>query len=143
MIETHWETSLSKSRHSSKPKKSAFRPEPGEEEAAATAAQNAEEASSSDDDSDSDEEDEEAQAAKKAKREARRAAAKEKAAAAKKAGKGGEGKVVGDAVEKAAAVADAGPISGAGIRKIRMGQFQDTGRCKGFVLLRFLHLLSS
>lgn len=101
LIEEHWQTSLSSSRHSSKPKKSAFRPEPTEE-----------------------------------------------AEEAKKPAAGENDDDEGDQKEKVEVVGKDGvvtqvEISGAGLRKIRMGQFQDTGRCKGYVYVPGRLLLST
>ncbi|KAL7416185.1 hypothetical protein BDY24DRAFT_413086 [Mrakia frigida] len=100
LIEEHWQTSLSSSKHSSKQKKSVFRPEPvegGDEKKPAAVVAEGEDA-------------EEGQEGEK----------KEKVEVV-----GKDGKV--EEVE----------VSGAGLRKIRMGQFQDTGRCKGFAFLDF------
>jgi len=95
LIEEHWQTSLSSSKHSSKQKKSVFRPEPvegGEEKKPAAVVAEGEDAV-----------EEEEEGEKKEKVEV----------------VGKDGKV--EEIE----------VSGAGLRKIRMGQFQDTGRCKG------------
>lgn len=91
LIEEHWQTSLSSSKHSSKQRKSVFRPEPvveGEDKKVVAPAEDVEE------------------------------------------GEEGAEKDKVEVVGKDGMVEEI-EVSGAGLRKIRMGQFQDTGRCKG------------
>jgi hypothetical protein len=117
---------MSSNRHS-KPKKSSFLPEPSETAAAeaakkAAAVESSDEDDSSDDDEDEDEDEDEAMA-----KRVRRAKKEE------------EKKVVAPIVEKASITDKDGntqeiEVSGAGLRKVRVGQFQDTGKCKGCVL---------